>query len=421
MDYDTIQILATSLGLGLLVGLQREYTAHKVAGIRTFSLITLTGTVLAMLGQQTGSYWLLAAGAIGLVAILVTGNILKAHNGKVDVGQTTEVAGLLMYGLGAYLVEGSLVFGVMIGGLTAVLLHLKDTLDDLVGRMSKKDIVAIMQFTAISLIVLPILPDEAYGPYQVLNPRSIWLMVVLIVGLGLTGYFLYKLLGQKAGTVSCGILGGMISSTATTVTYSERAKSVPAISRITAFVVYTASTVALLRIMVEVAVVSPQYFGTIAPPLGLVLLIMIALAFGLYYYNRPPEQEVREISEPENPAQLKTALIFAGLYAIILLGVAAAKDWMGEGGLLVVSIISGFTDVDAITLSLANTLNRGEIEVQQAWQYMLIASFSNLLFKGGMVVVIGSRRMAQYILPTFAISIIAGVLVILFWPAHWVF
>ena len=421
MDYEMIKILATSLGLGLLVGLQREFTAHKVAGIRTFSLITLTGTVLAFFAQETGSYWLPAAGAIGLVAILVTGNFLKIYNGKVDVGQTTEVAGLLMYGVGAYLVEGSLMIGVMVGGLTAILLHLKDTLDGLVGKMSKKDIVAIMQFTAISLIILPILPNEVYGPYEVLNPRSIWLMVVLIVGLGLAGYFLYKWLGQKAGTISNGILGGMISSTATTVTYANRSKEVPGISQMAAFVVFVASVIALARIMVEVAVVSPQNIRVIAPPLGVVLVTMIIVGGGWYFFIRNPAQQVEEIPEPDNPAQLKTALIFAGLYAVILLGVAAAKDWLGEGGLLIVSIISGFTDVDAITLSLANTLNRGGIAVAEAWKYMLIASFSNLVFKGGMVLVIGSKKMAKYLLPSFGISIVVGVLVILLWPEGWSF
>ncbi len=421
MDYEMIMILATSLGLGLLVGLQREFTAHKVAGIRTFSLITLAGTVFAFFAQQTGSYWLLAAGAIGLVAILVTGNLLKTHNGKVDVGQTTEVAGLLMYGVGAYLVEGNLMIGVMVGGLTAILLHLKDTLDGLVGKMSKKDIVAIMQFTAISLIILPILPNEAYGPYEVLNPRSIWLMVVLIVGLGLAGYFLYKWLGQRAGTISSGILGGMISSTATTVTYSNRSKDVPGVSQLAVFVVFVASTVALVRIMLEVAVVSPQNIGVIAPPIGVVLVTMIILAVGLYFFIRNTEQEAQEMPEPDNPAQLKTALIFAALYAVILLGVAAAKEWLGQDGLLIVSIISGFTDVDAITLSLANTLNRGGIEATQAWKYILIASFSNLVFKGGMVVVIGSKKMAKYLLPAFGISIAVGVLVILLWPEGWSF
>lgn len=420
MEYDTIMLLATSLGLGLLVGLQREYSGHPIAGIRTFSLITLFGTILGLVAQSLEASWVIAAGVIAMAAIMVTGNVLKYRSGNIDVGQTTEVAGLLMFGLGAYLVEGSLTVGVIVGGITAVLLHLKGTLDDFVQGLEKKDVRAIMQFAAISLVILPILPDQEYGPYEVLNPREIWLMVVLIVGLGLGGYFLYKWLGKNAGTITNGILGGLISSTATTVTYSNRSKDVPSISRIAAFIVIAASTVALVRIIVEVAVVSPENLGRIAPPLLTVLALMIVISVIMYFLSRRKdgEEEIEEMPEPDNPAQLKTALIFGALYALILIGVAAAKDYFGQGGLLIVSIISGFTDVDAITLSLANTLNRGGIEVDNAWKYMLIASFSNLAFKGGMAAVIGSRKMAKYVIPAFAITIAFGLLVIWWWPAN---
>lgn len=419
MDYDTIMLLATSLGLGLLVGLQREYSGHPIAGIRTFPLITLFGTILGLIAQANEAYWVVAAGVIALAAILLTGNLLKFRSGDIDVGQTTEVTGLLMFGLGAYLVEGNLAVGVIIGGITAVLLHLKGTLDGFVKGLAKKDIKAIMQFAAISLVILPVLPNEEYGPYEVLNPQEIWLMVVLIVGLGLGGYFLYKWLGKNAGTISNGILGGLISSTATTVTYSNRSKEVPSISSLAAFIIITASTVALVRIIVEVAIVSPENLGKIAPPLLTVLAGMILICVGMYFLSRRDEEEgVKEMPEPDNPAQLKTAIVFGALYAIILLGVAAAKDYFGQGGLLIVSIISGFTDVDAITLSLANTLNRGGIEVHSAWKYMLIASFSNLAFKGGMVAVIGSRKMDKYVLPAFAIIIAFGLLVIWWWPAN---
>lgn len=413
-------LLATSLGLGLLVGLQREYSGHPIAGIRTFSLITLFGTILGLVAQSLEASWVIAAGVIAMAAIMVTGNVLKYRSGNIDVGQTTEVAGLLMFGLGAYLVEGSLTVGVIVGGITAVLLHLKGTLDDFVQGLEKKDVRAIMQFAAISLVILPILPDQEYGPYEVLNPREIWLMVVLIVGLGLGGYFLYKWLGKNAGTITNGILGGLISSTATTVTYSNRSKDVPSISRIAAFIVIAASTVALVRIIVEVAVVSPENLGRIAPPLLTVLALMIVISVIMYFLSRRKdgEEEIEEMPEPDNPAQLKTALIFGALYALILIGVAAAKDYFGQGGLLIVSIISGFTDVDAITLSLANTLNRGGIEVDNAWKYMLIASFSNLAFKGGMAAVIGSRKMAKYVIPAFAITIAFGLLVIWWWPSN---
>lgn len=239
-------------------------------------------------------------------------------------------------------------------------------------------------------------------------------MVVLIVGLG----FLYKWLGKNVGTISNGILGGLISSTATTVTYSRRSEEAPAISRVAAFIVIAASTVALIRILVEVAIVSPEYLGTIAPPLLTVLAAMIGLCAGVYCLSRRQVQEdLEEMPEPDNPAQLKTALVFGALYAVILIGVAAAKDFFGRGGLLIVSIINGFTDVDAITLSLANTLNRGDLAVDNAWKYMLIASFSNLAFKGGMAAVIGSRKMARYVIPAFAITIFFGLIVIWIWPS----
>lgn len=419
MDFDTIMRLATSLGLGLLVGLQREYSGHPIAGIRTFTLITLFGTLMGLIAQASDAYWVMGAGLLAVAAILVMGNFLKSKSGDVDIGQTTEVAGLLMFGLGAYLVEGSLAIGVIIGGITAVLLHLKGTLDDFVKGLEEKDIKAIMQFAAISLVILPVLPNEEYGPYAVLNPQEIWLMVVLIVGLGLGGYFLYKWLGKDAGTISNGILGGLISSTATTVTYATRSKDVPSISRLAAFIVIAASTVALIRVIIEVAIVSPNNLGRIAPPLLTVLGSMILISVGMYFLSRRNgAEEVEEMPEPDNPAQLKTALVFGALYAIILIGVAAAKDYFGQGGLLIVSIISGFTDVDAITLSLANTLNRGGIEVDNAWKYMLIASFSNLLFKGGMVATIGSKKMAKYVLPAFGIIIAFGLLVIWWWPSN---
>lgn len=414
MDYEIIFPLAIALGLGLLVGLQREYADHEVAGIRTFPLITLLGSVMAMLGEYWDSPWPIAVGLLAIAILLATINYLEHKEKDPDIGQTTEMAILLMYGIGAYLVIGDKWVGVAVAGVTAVLLHLKGTLGDFVEKLAAKDIRAIMQFVAISLVILPLLPNDTYGPYDVFNPHETWLMVVLIVGLGLAGYFIYKWVGKDVGSVTSGILGGMISSTATTVTYSRRTKDTPDLSRLAAFIIMTASTIALVRIIVEVAFVSPNNLGAIAPPLVAELVFMIILCVGLYFYGR--KEDAGEIPEPDNPAQLKSALIFGGLYAVILIAVAAAKDLFGDGGLLAVSIVSGLTDVDAITLSLANTLNRGGIETTQAWQYMLIASLSNLVFKGGMAVTLGTPKLAKFLLPAFGLSIAAGLLIVLFWP-----
>ncbi len=421
MEQATLLTLAASLGLGLLVGLQREYTDHKIAGIRTTTLSTLFGTITGMVAKQWDSSLFIAAGALAVAGMMVAANFLKTRNDAIDIGQTTEVATLVMFGIGAYLVEGNLIVGAILGGSTAVLLQLKGTFGNFVAKLSKKDIIAIMQFAAITLVILPILPNQNYGPYNVLNPQEIWLMVVLIVGLGLGGYFLYKWLGTQAGTISNGILGGVISSTATTITYAKRTKDLPELARMGAFIVLAASTVALIRILVEVSIVSPQHLGSIAPPVVAQLLAMTLLCIGLYFFKHDTDEASGEMPEPDNPAQLKTALVFGALYAVILVGVAAAENHFGQNGLLAVSVISGFTDIDAITLSLANTLNRGGINVEQAWKYMLIASFSNLLFKGGLVALLGSKKIAKFVLPAFGVAIAAGLLIIWRWPSNWHF
>src|SRR5690606_9168989 len=249
--------------------------------------------------------------------------------------------------------------------------------------------------------------------------RDIWMMVILIVGLGLGGYFIYKAVGKNAGTVLNGILGGLVSSTATTVTFARRVTKSPKMARLAAFIILTASTVALVRVVVEVAIVTPQNLGVIAPPIIVELVFMAILCGILYWHNQTKDME--ELPEPENPAQLKTALVFGGLYAIILFAVAAAKDYFGESGLYVISIISGLTDVDAITLSLSHSLNSGELEVRLAWKLILVASLSNLAFKGGIAIFLGSRKLATYVVTAFLMSIVAGLLIVWLWPEGWVF
>ena len=420
IDYELFKILGISIGLGLLVGLQREYDEHKMAGIRTFTLVTVFGSIMGLLSKHLNDGLVVAAGALCLVILVATVNYFK-HQRKQnpDIGQTTEVAFLLMYALGAYLVFFYLSLGVAIGGVIAVLLHLKSTLAGFVERLKQKDVRAIMQFVAISLVILPILPDQNYGPYAVLNPHDIWLMVVLIVGLGLVGYLIYKILGKNAGTIANGLLGGMISSTATTVTFSRQASQVPKAARLAAFVIMTASMVSLIRVMIEVAVVSPNYLGAILPPLLAELVFMIILCVWLYYFNQ--REQLEELPEPRNPAQLKSALVFGALYALILLGVAAAKDYLGQSGLYIVSIVSGLTDMDAITLSLSSSLNRGEIESHLTWKLILVASLANLVFKGGMASALGTPKLAKIVWILFGLSIASGILVVLLWPEQWSF
>jgi uncharacterized membrane protein (DUF4010 family) len=211
VDLIVLQQLAVSFGLGLLLGLQRERSESSIGGIRTFPLIALFGTVCALLGKTFGG-WLVGAGLLALVAIVVYSNFAKIKSGEIDPGMTTEVAALLLYGLGAYLVIGSMVVAVVVGGAMAVLLQFKKPLHALAGAIGERDMKAIMQFVLLSLVILPVLPRQDFGPYGVWNPFQIWLMVVLIVGISLTGYIAYKCLGARRGTLLAGVLGGLISS-----------------------------------------------------------------------------------------------------------------------------------------------------------------------------------------------------------------
>ena len=217
---------AVALGLGLLVGLQRERMDSAIAGIRTFALITLFGAVAGQLGQVFGG-WVVAVGLLAAAGLVTAGNLSRLPEGKAEPGQTTEFAAVLMYGIGAWVVVGSMTQAVVLGGVVAVLLQLREPLHQFAGRMGEPDIKAIMQLVLIALVILPLLPDRTFGPYGVLNPYQIWWMVVLIVGLSLLGYVGYKLLGARAGTVLAGILGGVISSTATTASYARRTKQDP--------------------------------------------------------------------------------------------------------------------------------------------------------------------------------------------------
>lgn len=420
MDYSDLYTLGITLGLGFLVGFQRQRDQKEMAGIRTFSLITILGAILALIERETDNVWLLPIVGIGLVGLMVSSTFIKSRSGDHEPGITTEVAALLMYVIGAYLVLGNQWIGVIVGGGVAFLLYLKTRLHSWVFDLEDKDVRAIMTFAAISLIILPILPDETYGPYDVLNPHEIWLIVVLIVGISVLGYFLYKIIGKNAGVISNGILGGLISSTATTVSYSRMAKQSKNIGSLAAFVILTASAVSFGRIIVEIGIVAPAQLGSIALPIAVVGMIMVILSAGLFILIKRNKSDAK-VPEPENPAQFKSALTFGLLYGLILLGVAFVKTELGNDALYIVAVVSGLTDVDAITLSLSQLMKKGSLETSLGWQLIILAGLSNMLFKGVMAITIGGKTLAKWIGITFGITIIAGLLIIWLWPQAWQF
>ena len=419
MNYSDLTTLGIAFGLGMLVGLQRQKTDHEMAGVRTFTLISLLGVISGFITRDFDNPFLLPVFGIAITALLVTANIIKLKKlNDTDVGQTTEVAALLMFAIGAYLVLGDQIIAVIVGGTIAVLLHIKERLHNFIDRLKEKDLAAIMTFAGISLVILPILPDETYGPFDVINPRNIWLMVTLIVGISVVGYFIYKFVGKKVGVISNGVLGGLISSTATTVSYARKTAEIKNIGVLAAFVITAASAVSIARVLFEVGVVIPEKLPEIILPILVQFIIMVLLCIGLFYKINK-EGNGDEMPEPKNPAQFKSALIFGFVYGVILLAVAFTKEEFGNNALYIVAIISGLTDVDAITLSLSQLMKSETLATTTGWRLILIATLSNLTFKGIMAVILGTKQLTKWISISFGISLIIGLLILWLWPEAW--
>jgi uncharacterized membrane protein (DUF4010 family) len=404
--------LAIALSLGLLVGFQRERTESTLAGVRTFALVTLLGAVTALLSETLGG-WIVAAGLIGVTTMVVVGNLTKLSAGDSDPGITTEIAALLMFALGAFLMLGPLAIGIALGGVAAVLLHEKARLRGLATRLGDEDVKTIMRFVLITLVILPVLPNETYGPFEVLNPREIWLMVVLIVAIGLVGYLLYKGLGERVGTVLSGLLGGTVSSTATTVSYARQSRTGAWSAGTATIVILLATAVVFARVLIEIGVVAPASFRTAFPPLAILFVVFLALSAVAWRLGRSGSPTPPDL---ENPTELKSALVFGAMYAAVLLAVAAARTWFGTQGIYAIAALSGLTDLDAITLSTARLTATGSVTPETLWRVTVIAMLSNLAFKLGIVRALGGPSLFRRVAPFYAIGFVVAAALLLLWP-----
>jgi uncharacterized membrane protein (DUF4010 family) len=396
--------LAIALGLGLLVGLQRERSMSRLAGLRTFAITTLLGSLCGLLAAAHGG-WILGAGLVSLAAVILAGNWLASRAEVPDTGLTTEVAMLAMFGVGALLATGPRPLAVAIGAGVAVLLQFKGELHGLVKKLGDDDLKAIMQFALVWLVILPALPDQTYGPFDVINPRQVWFMVVLIVGVNLAGYLAGRMLAGSAGSLLTGFLGGLVSSTATTVSYSRLAASGAAATRVAALVILLASTVVFLRLMLEMLVVSRTLLQAALAPCLILLAVMAALS--LAFWRRQDDGARGEIAG-KNPTELRWALAFGLVYALVLFAVAAVKQLLGDDYLYLVAAVSGISDVDAITLSTSQMVNTGKLEPSIGWRLVVVAAISNLVSKLAIVAAIGQRRLLAHLALLFSLVIAIG-------------
>ncbi len=344
---------------------------------------------------------------------MIYGHAFLADKLAPVTGMTTELAALAMFLVGALATSGYMEVAVVTAGAVTLLLHWKSPMHALVKRVGETDFEAIVRFVLIALVILPILPDTTYGPYAVLNPKQIWLMVVLIVAINLAGYVSLKFASGRGGALLSGALGGLISSTATTVSFAKRAQRDGSIAPLAAVVILVASALVYARIIVELGVVAPGLITYLLWPLTTFLVIFAV--FIVWSLKRVGSTRA-DATDPKNPAELRTALSFTLLYGLVLLVSAAVNEHFGENALYPVAVLSGLTDVDAITLSVGRLFHESQVEGDTAWRVIAVASVSNLAFKSGVVAVLAGNELRRQVLPATICLTLVGYLGAWLWP-----
>ena len=409
IEVNTAWEFGSALGLGILIGLERERTrgdSRTFAGVRTFSLVALFGAVAVYAGELAGLPWLVGLVFLAILAMVITAYHAAAKDG--DVGATTEVSLLITFFVGSICAWGQVDIAGAVTVVTMLLLALKGWLHDLARRIESSDVEATLKFAIITLIVLPLVPDANYGPegLAVINPYKTWLMVVLIAGLNFIGYILVKVLGREHGFGLTGLLGGLVSSTAVTLGFSQRSRSEPELAPVLALAILLAWTVMYFRVVVEVGVVNFSLAGDLA--LGMLLMGAVSVGICLFLWRKGRKGQKAEVESGHNPFELGDAIKFGLLFAVVIFVASAAQKYFGDTGLYVAGALAGLTDVDAIALSMANLAQQDPLSSGAAARTVVIAVISNTMVKCGMVIWLGAASIRRTMIPIAAALVLAG-------------
>lgn len=323
-------------------------------------------------------------------------------------GYTTFAVMMETFFLGALVYIGAQTIAVMLAAGTMVLLGSKRSISLWTRKFTPGDMFNVLQFVAITGVVLPLVPNRGYGPFAALNPFDTWLMVVLMAGVGFAGYVLVRLFGTRAGIMMTGLLGGLASSTATTLAFSRKSKTAPDLSIPCTLAVVLACNVMLVRVAVMLGAISMELLRDAALPLAMLLAPGVLLAAWGWWQTRKLTDTVAT-PEVRNPMGLGTAIRFAVLYAVIKLLVKAAVETKFTTAILPIAAISGLTDMDAIVLSLARSVTEKTVAVPLATHGIIIAAISNSVLKGALAASLGSPALRWRVLVAMTLTTAAGV------------
>lgn len=411
--------LAVALAIGLLVGIERGWQrrdsqeGQRVAGLRTYALIGLVGGAVGLISADDG-YWLIGLVFIGLaIASASAAAYVVTTRAGHDYGITSETAAMATYLLGALAGIGQIAPAAAAAIVMALLLGHKARLHGWLERLRREELTAGLIFLLISVVLLPILPNQGYGPWEALNPYVIWLMVVLVAGISFFGYIAIRVFGASRGIVFGGLFGGMASSTATTLAFSASPRasrtSQDACSRHSAGLRSDDRAHDVRRH----ATACPLFRPLLLP--ALLLLAATLAPVGLYLMRGGANKTADESRLMRNPMELKSALFFGALLAVIMLLGQALREWAGDAGLWTLAAASGLADVDAITISLAR-MSEQDVALRVAAAGIVIAAGSNSLLKAGMALVIGGRSLGLRVLLPLATGAVLALLAVFFSP-----
>ncbi|EKO3809140.1 MgtC/SapB family protein [Vibrio harveyi] len=406
--------LFVALLLGAIVGTQRGWVMRnsvegsRVAGIRTFSLVGLLGGLVGILANLYTPL-LLGFALIALVILACIAFVIQQRKSE-DISITGVVSLVITFVLGSLAVSGEPVLAAAAAVITAVVLDNKRELHQALQRLQEYELDAALRLLLISIVLLPLLPNQAYGPWNALNPYEIWWMVVLIASISFVGYFAIKIGGAKRGILFTSVFAGLSSSTALTLQFSHLSREQSSISPLLASGILLSCGTMFPRLLIVLSVINPQLVTLLWP---IVMIMMIALYFPAWWiWRRSEVGKVEQSNKQTNPLALQSALFFGVVLAVIMLLSHALSDLFGNAGVMILSALSGITDVDAISLALGRQSTQ-TLSVETAALGILIAASVNTVVKMGMVVAIGDKALWRRVAPVMVGCVLSGAILFL--------
>ena len=413
MELTLLKQVALALALGTLIGMEREFSqSHEghpyFVGARTFALLSLLGALSGVLARQYSPFILLGAWLTVGAILAISYFIVARQTG--DSGITTEIAALLTFLIGVLIAFDQLLSASIVAIAVVTMLSLKPSFKALAGKLSREDIYATIKFSIITVVILPFLPNETIGPLEVLNPREVWLLVVLVSAISFSGYLLFRFVGSRRSIPIIGLIGGVASSTAVTVSFSQRSKSSPALAPALAVGVLLASTAMFPRVLVIISFVDSSLVVPLLIPFAAMTTAGLVAIFALRHM-RPAEEPTQEVVLA-NPFSIVPALKFAALFILILFVSKAALMFAGNQGLYYTAGIAGMSEVDAIAISTARLGNQGVVP-RVAVIAITLAAMANTFMKACIAAFFGTRPLAWRVALAFLVVIIAGAIALL--------